>query len=130
FYNLLVGILILGFSFYLFNGVKLPEDIFYLGAAYVGLSLGLMLHGNLLTFLTVKNVFITRFITMFIVVGLVMTLFDLVMPGFVVTGFEINGLSSGLISIQQYTADKYATIALISVMAAMIASLLEDLRNE
>lgn len=125
-----VGILILGFTFNLFNGVTLPEDMFYLVAAYGGLSLALMLHSNMLTFLTVRKVFITKLMSMFIILGLFLIFFDMVMPGFVVTGFEIKSFSSGFLTIEQYTVDKYATIALISVTAAAIASALDYLKEE
>jgi hypothetical protein len=123
-YQLVIGFLVFSFVAAFFGVVTLPDDPFYLLAAYFAFSLAILLHENILTFLTVKKVFLTRMITVAILTSFVLIFFELTVPGFKIGPYTIDPQRLEFITIESYEVSKYVTIALMGALSGFIIALL------
>lgn len=125
--KILLSILVFLSVLYLFDVIEMPTDPIYFIGVLLVLSVGILLHENVLTFLTIKKALPTRFLTIFgIVMGLII-LFEIFVPGFYVNDFTIDAIPGDIITIEAYTFNKYVTIALLSAFVALVYSVMNKL---
>jgi hypothetical protein len=123
-YKLLVNVLILAFVTTMFDVVTFPEDAFYLYAIYLIYAIGIMIHDNILTFLTVKKVFLTRLLATAIIISLIFFFFEFTFPGFSIGRYTLDPQKFEFITIESFTLGKYVTIVLLATASGFVSSLL------
>lgn len=130
FKELIRGILLFTFSYALLGVFKVPSDTIYLIAVVIVFSLAILMHAKLLEFIAVRKAFPTRFIAIMLLVGIVIFVMEMLVPGFYVEGYVLPGTSSGAITIEATQLGKYATMALISAITGLTGSLMYTLESK
>lgn len=121
---LLIAVMSFGFSVFMLDTVSQPTDIFYLVISLFLVGLAIVVHDNILTFLTIKKVFITRALTIGIVLSLGLYLMHWSFPGFEILEYTLNPKTIRFITIEQYPLGLYGTIALTAGYTGFMYSLL------
>lgn len=129
-YGLVRFTLLFGFNAVVFKAFQYPSDPIYFLAAGVIFSTGIILHKQLLGFLTVKEVFITRFITISLLVGVVMFILQTVLPGFVISGINFAATNAGFITFNGLTLNPILSICVIALFDGLVASLMYSLNKK
>lgn len=128
-YNIFLSFLIFYFSFTIYDAIALPDDIFYTLLFMVLMSLVILIHKNLLVFLTVSRVFLTIFLTVSILVGVALYILDYTLPGLYVNNIVISGQSFQFLTTEQIELSKLGTILIVSVTTGLIYSIIHSLRG-
>ncbi|WKZ31187.1 MAG: hypothetical protein QY318_00225 [Candidatus Dojkabacteria bacterium] len=125
-YNIIISFLIFYFSFSIYDAITLPEDIFYTLLFMVLMSLLVLVHKNILIFLTVSRVFLTIFLTISILVGAGLYILDYTMPGLHVNNIVLSAQNLEFITIQDFTLTKVGTIILVSLTTGLVYALVNS----
>lgn len=123
-YKICINVLILAFVSTLFGVIQFPIDIIYLIAVYLLFAVIILFHENLLTFLTVRKVFLTRLLSITIIASLLFLFYELTMPGFIIGPYTLDPQRYEFVTIESYTLNKYATIVLLGFFAGLVSSTL------
>jgi hypothetical protein len=126
-YNFVRFTLLFGFNVILFKSVSLPTDtVYFLGGALI-FSIAVILHKQVLTFLTVKSVLLTKFIMISLLVGITFFILESILPGFIIEGFTTKQVSLGILEINPLELPKYLAVALVSTVDGFIAAVMYTL---
>ena len=129
-YNLLRFTLLFGFNTVVFSSFIVPKDLSYFISAAILFSIAIYLHKQLLSFLTVKAAFLTRVITITILVGVVFFIMETILPGFAVNAWNMKAISLGVIEIAPMEFGKYVTMVLIAFFDALFAAAMYSLHKD
>ncbi|MCK9368384.1 hypothetical protein M0R04_00170 [Candidatus Dojkabacteria bacterium] len=128
-YTFFLNILVFSFVFKLFTGIKLPKDLMYVGAAYIILSLAVLLYRPFLKFLTVKINFITFWLCVsLLLIGTFFAL-DSFLPEFHIVTTTIKAMDLGTIKIAAIEMNKILTIVFTSMSIAFVSAIMEFLKR-
>lgn len=111
----------------LFEGVILPDNVVYVLATLIILSLVMMLAKPFLTFLTVKVNFLTMFLVGSILLFGSMFLLESLMPGFYVEEGVFSGFNFGSIVIREFEMTPIISMVCVSVAGSFMCSLFHEL---
>lgn len=125
--NLFVYIFIFFLVLSVFKGIVLPENLAYLLATLVILSLAMMIAKPFLTFLTIKVNFITLFLVGSLLIFGCMFLLDSLMTGFSVETEMFSGVTFGSIVINDFEMLPMISMAGVAVFGALMCSLFNEL---
>lgn len=125
--NLFVYIFIFFLVLSVFKGIVLPENLAYLLATLVILSLAMMIAKPFLTFLTIKVNFITLFLVGSLLIFGCMFLLDSLMTGFSVEAEMFSGVTFGSIVINDFEMLPMISMAGVAVFGALMCSLFNEL---
>ncbi|GAB4158765.1 MAG: hypothetical protein Fur003_2540 [Candidatus Dojkabacteria bacterium] len=129
FYKFLLGMLFLTFNAQIYGSLALPKDLGYFLAVAFLFSLAIVLHEQVLDFMTIRKVFITRMIVIAVLVAIVVYIMDFIVPGFTVGNTALSTNTIGIIAIQAQNISKYGTIALIALTTGLLAAIFEQLKK-
>ncbi len=125
--SLFVYIFIFFLVLSVFKGIVLPENLAYLLATLVILSLAMMIAKPFLTFLTIKVNFITLFLVGSLLIFGCMFLLDSLMTGFSVETEMFSGVTFGSIVINDFEMLPMISMAGVAVFGALMCSLFNEL---
>ncbi len=108
-----------------FVAVNLPEDPLYLLLTLFTVGLGMILSKKILVFLTVKVVFLTRLLSIFLILFGVIYALEYFLPGFQVETIMVKEAELSWISLKSFEFDKISVIALVSFCTALLSSLIK-----
>jgi len=108
-----------------FQPLKLPEDVAYLALILVFVGLSMMLSKSLLVFLTVKVVFLTRLIAIFLILFFAFYILEMFVPGFYIESMTLQETDLGWLSLKSFEFDKMSVMAILSFCTALLASLVK-----
>lgn len=113
----------------IFKGISIPSNPVYLIACLIILAIVVFLASSILSFLTIKNNFITSFLmtTLLCIGGFF--LIQQFMPGFNIEEYEFNGINTGNLVIHPFTITALITMIIGSVTHALITSILKVLEK-
>jgi hypothetical protein len=112
-----------------FPSVKLPTDSVYLFSALLLVGIGIMFSKYLLTFLTVKVVFLTRLIAITLILFGVIFALETFLPGFVVDKLVFSETDLGFLSLKTFEFDKIGVVVLLSFCTAFVSSIVKLLQE-
>ena len=121
--NIFVYIFIFFLVLSIFSGIVLPENVIYILATLVVLSLAMMIAKPFLTFLTIKVNFITLFLVGSLLIFGSMFLLESLMTGFVVETTMFTGITFGSILINDFEMIPIVSMAGVAVVGALMCSL-------
>jgi hypothetical protein len=128
-YSFFLNILVFSFVFTIFDGIAMPKDIMYLTVGFVALSLAVLLQRPLLKFLTVKNNFITYWLSVALLLIGAFYLLDSFLPGFKISTTVIKAMDLGTIKIASIEMNKILTIVFASMSTALVSGIMEFLKR-
>jgi hypothetical protein len=128
-YNIFVNILIFNLVCTFLNGIVLPINILYLLLSYIIVAIAMTLYVPILHFLTVKPMFITEFIVIALLTAGAIYILNLLIPGFNVIGYVVSSKQFDFIVVQSTTLSFGGTIAVFSIVNALLASFFESLKK-
>ena len=128
-YNFLIGMMLLPFAATFVGEVGLPEDAIYRTAVLAGYGFALLLHENILTFLTIQKVFLTRVITITLLCGGFLYFADATIPGLSIGELYLGNTDLGFIVINAQELTKYATMLLIALSSGVLYYILKKLKS-
>jgi len=128
-FDLILYIFSFVFVMLFFPSVKLPSDVAYLSSALILIGLGVMLSKPLLTFLTVKAVFLTRLIAVTLILFGVIFALETFLPGFFVEKLVFTETDLGFLSLKSFEFDKIGTIVMLSFLTAFVSSIVKLLQE-
>ncbi len=112
-----------------FPSVKLPEDSIYLFSVLFFVGLGMVLAKPLLTFLTVKVVFLTRLVAVTLILLGVFFALETFIPGFLVDNMIFQETDWGWLSLKSFEFDKIGVMVLLSFSTAFVSSIVKLLQE-
>lgn len=127
--RILIYILVSYFVLTMFKGIELPTSYLYLFASFFGFTLAIFLSSALLSFLTIKENFITNFVMSTLLCIGVFFLLDTFMPGFSIKVYRFEGLDTGNLVINSFDVTKTITMIAVSVVYSIFTSILNVLEK-
>jgi len=129
-YNLIRFTLLFGFNTVLFKSFSLPVDVTYFLGATILFTITIILHKQILIFLTVRAVFLTRFIIISLLLAIIFFVMESILPGFTINSFTMKKFSLGIVEITSTEIPKYLALGLIATFDGLIASLMYTLNKK
>jgi hypothetical protein len=112
-----------------FPSVKLPPDSIYLMTFLFVVGLGVLLSKPLLTFLTVKVVFLTRLIAITLILFGLFFALETFLPGFLIENMVFQETDWGWLSLKSFEFDKIGVMVLLSLSTAFVSSVVKLLQE-
>ncbi len=128
-FDLILYVFSFVFVMLFFTSVKLPTDTIYLASSLLFIGVGVMLTKPLLTFLTVKAVFLTRLLATTLVLFGVIFALETFVPGFLIERLVFKETDLGLLSLKSFEFDKIGVVVLLSLCTAFVSSLVKLLQE-
>jgi len=129
-YNFIRFTLLFGFNTVVFKSFALPIDMIYFLGASLLFTITIVLHRQVLGFLTVRPVFLTRFIIISLLLGIIFFVMESILPGFMIEAFTMKKLSLGIVDINSIELPKYLALGLIAMFDGFVASLMYTLNKK
>jgi hypothetical protein len=130
FYSLSISFLVFYFAVDIFGIVTFPSDPIYFVAVFILSSLLIQLHKNLLEFFAIKKAFLTVFISVAILVGVALYVFELLLPGFYISDLAIQSQEYSFISIESQTIVMPWTAVVLGVTTGLLYSIIDSLKSK
>lgn len=128
-YEILMYIFCFVFINLFFISLELPVDIYYLLITLFLVGFGMFFSKHLLVFLTVKVVFLTRLVAMFLILFVVFYALEMFVPGFIISEMVVQEADLSWVSLKSFEFDKISVIALLSFFTALLSSLVKLLEE-
>ncbi len=128
-FDLILYIFSFVFVLLFFPSVKLPSESAYLFLSLIIVGLGIMFSKSLLVFLTVKVVFLTRFLAITLILFGIVFALETFLPGFFVEKLVLEETDLGLLSLKSFEFDKIGVVVLLSLSTALVSSLVKLLQE-
>jgi len=128
-FDLILYIFSFVFVMLFFHSVQLPSDLIYLSSVLILVGAGIALSKPLLTFLTVKVVFLTRLLAITLILFGVFLALETFLPGFLVDNLVFQETDWGWISLKSFEFDKIGTMVLLSFSTAFVSSVVKLLQE-
>jgi hypothetical protein len=109
--------------------VKLPGDFLYLVLVLLVVGFGVLLAKPLLTFLTVKVVFLTRFVAITLIILGALFALETFVPGFLIEKLFFAGTDLSWLSLKSFEFDKIGVMVLVSLSTALVSSIVKLLQE-
>jgi hypothetical protein len=128
-FDLILYIFSFVFVLLFFPSVKLPSESAYLFLSLIIVGLGIMFSKSLLVFLTVKVVFLTRFLAITLILFGIVFALETFLPGLFVEKLVLEETDLGLLSLKSFEFDKIGVVVLLSLSTALVSSLVKLLQE-
>lgn len=127
--NLIQFMLCAYFILTIFNGVSIPTNSIYLISSLLILAFAVFFSSAILSFLTIRDNFLTSFIMVFLISFGAFFLLQELMPGFNIEEYEFNGISTGNLVIHPFTITPIITMVIGSTGFSFVSSMLKVLEK-
>ncbi len=128
-FDLILYVFSFVFVLLFFSSLSLPSDPVYLVSALLVVGIGVSLSKHILTFLTVKVVFLTRLIAVTLILFGVFFALETFLPGFLVEKLVFEETDLGWLSLKSFEFDRIGVMVLISFFTAFVSSLVKLLQE-
>jgi hypothetical protein len=112
-----------------FPSVNLPPDSIYLMTFLFLVGFGVLLSKPLLTFLTVRVVFLTRLIAITLILFGLFFALETFLPGFLIENMVFQETDWGWLSLKSFEFDKIGVMVLLSLSTAFVSSVVKLLQE-
>jgi len=121
--DLLTYLLVAYFVLTIFKGIVLPQNTVYIIATFLLFAISIFLSSALLSFLTIKENFITKFVMSSVLIFGVFYLIKIFMPGIEIEEYFFNGFDTGNLVINSFNVNYILTMVFGSLAYSFITTL-------
>lgn len=107
------------------KGVAIPTNYIYLIASLIGVSLSAFISTIILNFLTIRENFITSLLMTTLLCFGVFFILQEFMPGFVISEYTFEGVTSGKIAIHSLVVTPVISMSILGFAFAFIGALIK-----
>ncbi|GEM_PF-2610191 len=128
-YEFIIYVFCFSFVGLFFQALDLPDEIIPLALVLLIVGFGMVFSKHLLKFLTVKVVFLTRLLAVFLIVFGIFYIFYMFLPGFDIDPIVVQEVNWDWVSIKEFEFDKISSIAVLAFVVALLSSLVKLLEE-